>query len=600
MFQQILFLHSTLLAACVASMSSSPNSTCPPGMVPANASNQTAACECGRMWSSVHHTHTAMCRDGQLLVYLGYCMTYNRSRNSLTYGPCPFNINISELVVPQDLTELDRVMCHPQNRTGEMCGRCLEGHELLVSHTTCKVCRDTRYAWLRYMTVLIIPPTVLFMVIMIFKIELSKSPFNGFVYFTQFVHFMSNNDIKLRDLTITYEINGSFFSVCYKAVRVICSMLSLDFSYLYHHRVSYVCFKSPPMKNMHVMALKYLEAFYPLLLILVVYLCVVLYSRNCKPAVLVWRAVKYIATVLRLNKFVYHDPFKCITAAFVAFLILAHSKILFTSLNLLAPTKIQEIQGTTNLQTHYWALYMDPTVRYFDKEHIPFAVLAIVVLGVFVVVPILLLILVQCRPFAVICSKISGKCWLAINFFVENFQGWYKAGLDGSSRDYRLVSVVFPLLKCLLAVWVLMFSGMLYRGPRVMLVPATVLLFTGSFFSLFKPYKADVMNTYDSLILWLLSVIAFSLVSPDPPSLYFVLFLLYIPLIAAVLYMMYWFCIWIVSRARKLGCFQCMRNARCCCCLVNNMRYPPLLSRALHTVGQDDVVAHDRTEIGRN
>ena len=175
-----------------------------------------------------------------------------------------------------------------------------------------------------------------------------------------------------------------------------------------------------------VLALEYIVAFYPLLLIATTYIGVELYARDCKLIVWLWRPFsRCLAFVLRgkeLNFSLVH--------AFSSFLLLSYSKILFVSFLLLAPITLYDSEGQ---QVGPSMVYYDASIGFFSAQHLPFALLAIFVLCVFVVLPALVLLLYPTRIF----QRCLGCCrvrWLALHAFADTFNGYYKNGTEGT-RD---------------------------------------------------------------------------------------------------------------------------------------------------------------------
>jgi ABC-type proline/glycine betaine transport system permease subunit len=134
-------------------------------------------------------------------------------------------------------------------------------------------------------------------------------------------------------------------------------IFNLDFHYLFKfHKFNQVCL-SLSFKGVHVLALKYVEAFTPFVLMLIISLCAYLHSKDCKPLVWAWKVVLKIITTCTCYKKPTKNLSQCLCSAYIAFSILAYSKILFVSLNFLIPNKIYEMNGVT--VTEHWSLYFE-------------------------------------------------------------------------------------------------------------------------------------------------------------------------------------------------------------------------------------------------
>jgi len=73
--------------------------------------------------------------------------------------------------------------------------------------------------------------------------------------------------------------------------------------------------------------LEYIEAFYPLILILLTYICIKLHDHNFRPVVLLWKPFHRSFVFFRRN----WDSEACVINAFATFLLLSFSKVLFVS-----------------------------------------------------------------------------------------------------------------------------------------------------------------------------------------------------------------------------------------------------------------------------
>ena len=81
----------------------------------------------------------------------------------------------------------------------------------------------------------------------------------------------------------------------------------------------------------------------------------------------------------------------------------------------------------------------DLSVTSRSSEHIPYAVLAVIVTVLFHILPTLLVMLYPIKLF----RRLLSKChldFIAINIFVDKIHGDYKNGLDGG-RDMRSLQV---------------------------------------------------------------------------------------------------------------------------------------------------------------
>ena len=79
---------------------------------------------------------------------------------------------------------------------------------------------------------------------------------------------------------------------------------------------------------------------------------------------------------------------------------------------------------------HSLNVYYDPNIKYFSREHLPYALLALGILIVFIVFPTSLLLCYHCKVY----QKCLTKCHIrgpTLDEFVDTFQKYYKDGSNG-------------------------------------------------------------------------------------------------------------------------------------------------------------------------
>ena len=120
--------------------------------------------------------------------------------------------------------------------------------------------------------------------------------------------------------------------------------------------------------------------------------------------------------------------------------------------DVLFPTTVYYMDSTHSSNLY---LYMAGDVEYFGPEHLPFALLAIVILLLCVIFPMLLLFLYPCQFFQQ-CLNIFHCNSHTLRSFMDVFLGAYKDGTN-SSRDLRYFAGVFFLARI---VFIVIFSYM--------------------------------------------------------------------------------------------------------------------------------------------
>jgi len=141
---------------------------------------------------------------------------------------------------------------------------------------------------------------------------------------------------------------------------------------------------SRDLKNMHVLALQYVSAFHPLLLIFLTYICVELHGYNFKPIVWLWKPFHRCCFKLRKR----WNTKASLIDVFATFLLLSYSKLLFVSAFLFKGTEI----FNADYELVSYVLRVDATVKFLSEEHLPFAVASCFIISVTFLPPLLLII----------------------------------------------------------------------------------------------------------------------------------------------------------------------------------------------------------------
>ena len=442
--------------------------------------NGVTRCACGAMLRG-----TVVCDDAaqETLLLTGMCMSYNDRMNETVAGRCPFNyhrpnVRLYYITLPNNTSELHSFMCSGLNRIGLLCSQCQKGlgPAVLTYRRQCVKCLDKRYGWLVYITATLVPTTILCFLVMIFQFHVTSPEMNCFVFLCQFItcvstltnpyvyvqHYTNLTTIQFLGLTIL-----SFYGIW-----------NLDF---FRYFIPPFCISSD-MTTLHTLALEYVVAIYPLALIVVIYLCIEMYDRGVRVVVCVWRPFRMCFARFRRK----WNPKGSVINTFAAFLLLSYSKLLTVSYSLLDANYLFNNRGE---RVGPVVLYYDASIEYFSREHLPFVLLAICVLLVFVVFPLLLLLMYPMRSF----QRCLGYCtrirWQFLHTFADAFQGCYKNG-DRNCRYFAGLYLFFRIMPLLAFILPTAFMWTI-----VIPIPVVVSLL----FAHFRPYKNDCFNIIDSL-----------------------------------------------------------------------------------------------------
>ena len=180
----------------------------------------------------------------------------------------------------------------------------------------------------------------------------------------------------------------------------------------------------------------YAIAVYPLLLMAVTYLLIVLYDNNFKVVTILWRPFRCVSSLFGRN----WNIKTSIIDAFGTFLFLSNVKFLSVSFDLLVPTLVYQLHPAYHNVTT--KLYYAPDVDYFGKEHLPYAILAIICWSIFSIFPVLLLILYPCSCFQKLLNRLPVR-WFILHTLMDSLQGCFKDGTEYGTRDWRWLSCIY-------------------------------------------------------------------------------------------------------------------------------------------------------------
>ena len=457
---------------------SSCKATCP---IWSSYNTTTQACLCG---SSLGGLVDCINSPHLVSVLYCYCMTYNENIDQFTVGQCPYNcyftrtgrvcIDKNLVIYSNASSDLNNVMvCSHLNRDGHLCGDCLKGYGTPVYSYSlkCEQCDEEHFKLnlLKYIIFGYFPLTIFYTVVITFKISLTSHQMIAYVFACQVLTLPS-----MVTVIISLHKNNVWIDI----TLVMTSIWNLDF-----FRSVYTPFCLHPKLNaMHVIALDYIVAVYPMFLIAITYIAVALHDRY--PLVVsIWRPVQKIVTCIRKE----WDIRGSLVRGFSTFLSLSYVKILNVSFELLSPVYPLDVYRHYINQTY---LYSAGSVEYFGYEHLPFGILAIVMMITFNILPVLLLIFYPYNWFRkfLLCGRHSTP----LHTFMESFNGYYRS----KPRYYQSFAAAFFISRF---IQLLLFSK--YRSISFIFYSTFHLMILSLVYSFFQPHKSKFWNNVNFIIL---------------------------------------------------------------------------------------------------
>ena len=447
------------------------------------------ACAC---YSHVQWPLTCL-QNGKIKIQPCSCVYYDKTHNRTVVGNCIFScyeFSGTVMEITSSVEFNDEICSHyvyrngSVHRTGQFCGQCNSSYGLAAYSyeiMQCIPCQDYGYKnWIKYFAVALLPLTVFYILAILLSFNISSSHINGVILIIQCVtsplqmNFMANSDIQNIHLQIVFGI----------LVSVLCTV-NLDF-----FRFTYSPFCLHPEANVfQIMSLDYIVALYPFLLIFITYVLISAHDRQYRLVVWLWMPFK-----MCVHK--YRNTWNIRTSLieiFASFILLSSVKILGVSFQILTFTDTYDVAGN-NLNKYYSAY--NASIEYFSPTHLPYALLAIAISSIFVILPFLLLAVYPCRCFHK-CLNHCGPRFQALHVFMDAFQGNYRT----QPRDMRYFSAFYLFLRMLML-----------AQPQIF--PSTMSLFSSGILSLasavivtiFQPYKVKTHNTMDTVMMFLMGI----------------------------------------------------------------------------------------------
>ena len=443
-------------------------------------------CICGNFFKG-----SVSCSNNGFAILTCSCMTYDKNAG-LIVGCCPYGCGFNNSIkfyhsLPQNVSKINNAMCGWLKRDGRLCSKCKEGYSPLVYsyELYCVKCNIGKYNWLKFIAAAFLPLTIFYFIVVLFRINATNPYLYGFVIINQGL----GSPINLR--AVLTAVNGNSCLII-RLLALFYSIWNLDF------------FRSLPLNicldltTLQTLALDYAIAVYPLILTAITYLVIELHASGYR--IVLWLWSPFHRCCVRFTRIM--DIQSSIIKAFATFFLLSYVKLINSTLDMLLSVKAYNVSGKeAGLYVYYDASY-----KYFGKEHLPYAIMAIVFFLIFVLFPLVLLLCYQIKFF----QKCLNACRLnshVLQVFVDTFQGHYKDGTEPGTRDYRWFAAVHFLIRIITLYVIFGYSqdGICYSLSGVSLIFFSTLMIA------LKPYKKENVNAYHVCVLLYLAATTISI-----------------------------------------------------------------------------------------
>ena len=362
---------------------------CPPGFyLPKTSDPSKSECRCSIYDKNERYSEIPYCNEATLQAFLQphFWAGYIRNNSVLVTGRCPtsycFTNGTKKLALPTEASnkELNNLICSPTNREGTLCGQCKSEYYIYANSKVHKCGQCTiLHGKVIILFAKYVPLVIFLITVMLLDINLASGPLNTFVFFSQMLPTL--------DLQASGQIAIASAARPFVDVYQFCyGVFNLEYfeSLESFPDVCTIRYKSA----LTSVAFDYIVGFLPVIIIFLVWLvmyvsgyCVFMGQRNClgRMGNCLCQIYHRIKPNISLNESFFRG--------LVTFLILSYAKLTTVTLSILTPVYLsgpgdRDYDVMTNL---------DGTQEYFGPGHLPYAIPAIVVLMVFILLPLVII-----------------------------------------------------------------------------------------------------------------------------------------------------------------------------------------------------------------
>ena len=465
----------------------------------------TNSCQC------LSFNGVLLCDGMKAYIKVESFLTIQQNQNIISTSPSKiFNLyqgnNVTKpgyRLLPENISELNHFMCGPLNRKGYLCRDCIDGFGpsmSLIEHPNhCYECRGAYRGVMLYLAIVLLPLTLLYLLILIFQIKMTSAPIPCFVLYSQLIVIaFSYNQGKLYDelSSVIFTKTGNANAVT-KLILVLYGIFDLDFI---SHAVPPFCV-SKDLRLYHRVFLGYITAFYPIMLIIITWICIELHDHNFRMIVFLWRPFHRCFVQLRRG----WDTKNDLIDVFATFLLLSFVKIMYQTVIMFSTTRLATFSLSGEYLYHSYVSNIDNSIPITSAKYIIAVISALVIWIIFNLLPILLLFLYPFGMFRRMLSKLRLDR-ISLTIFTEKFHCCYRDGLDGK-KDMRYFSGIHYFL----VIPLLLFPSLMSYIFKfdLLFITGTILLIAALLIVLCRPYKKMYMNVCDTLLLSHLAMICF-------------------------------------------------------------------------------------------
>ena len=374
-------------------------------------------------------------------LYWRWCMTPygNKNNTVIVAGNCwPFmQLNESAadgfLTLPAKPSLLDKHFCGHFNRTSTLCSQCIEGYGIpvLSYDSKCVECSSGSVYRnvVKYIAAQYIPLTGFLLLIVLFKISVNNGHANMFVLYAQ----TFSGQISVWGVQFVLLQKDNLFANIGKYVVIpLYAIWNLEF---FQTLLPPFCI-STQLSPLIKLALKYIVAMYPLVIIFLFLVINYIYEKDYRIVTCILRPIdNCLARIYRKLGIT-----NTLVDAFATFITLSYDKVCWVSFQILGFNTIHISNNTSRS-----VLHIDASIEYWDSAHTPYFILAVFFLATYVAMLPLLLLLYPLNVFQRCLIDRLHLRGRVVQTLFDSFTGCYKDG-SNSGIDCRYFASFYFIL----------------------------------------------------------------------------------------------------------------------------------------------------------
>ena len=377
-------------------------------------------------------------------------------------------------------------------RTGRLCGSCEDGYSVPINLPTKCVQCDPLIGWILFVTVQLLPVTVMVLLIIVLNIQLTSGSINALVFYSQILTTVYPGFNSMLGTFCSYCSADSYFNYycynctieynCYPAFLLVpLNIFNLDFTLFNGYPLCISSATTP----LGAISFWYVIGLYPLLLLLLLYVWVTLYDKGYKVIVPITRPIhRLLARFWHMTNIEPSLPHSIASIYLLCFMQLAATSFKLLHFSIHDDGRV--------------AFFYDGTLNYFGWPHIFAGIFAILVLILLVLIPMLYIQLYPFKPFHKLLECLHLNNWQILTSLGDVFTGPYKNGTT-NKLDYRYFADFYLLLRIIILLLYFIPVNVTYLHVPTIIIQTCVFGLFSAAIMIFRPYQKD-LNNFNELL----------------------------------------------------------------------------------------------------